>query len=977
MTAFHIPTIKTSRRPDDNLKSPKQNHSLSPLSFRTVSTKFQYLMKSLFILATALILPLSANPVAGEGSDLKPDPKALFGSMDNGFNYVIYPNAEPPGKFSVRLHIAAGSLMEDDDQRGLAHFLEHMVFNGTKNFTPAELIPKMQRLGIQFGAHANAYTSFDETVYMLDLPNMDEETVNLAFTVMRDFADGALLTAEEIDSERGVIISEKTSRDSVGYRMMLKQFEYLLPGSRLMQRVPIGTEEVIKNAKRERFTDFYSRFYTPERMTFVVVGDIDPKEMEALVRETFISLQNPANPGKNPPRDVPPTGHGLRSAVFTDKEVPSADISLYSIRAYQPRPDTSANRTEQYPLAIANGIINRRFEVLAKEEGSPILGGGAGRSVMFQMIEQGGLEVTPAEGKWKEAVPVLEQELRKAVKFGFTQDELDESKARLINMAEEAVKRKDTRRSPGIAMSFIGAIGQKNVFTTPEADLALVKSTLEKITIEDCQKAFNEFWDTEDLSLVLTTDEALEGSAEELKKIFLESRKTEVEAPSEEKLAPFAYTDFGQPGTIEQEKKIEDFDATQFMLSNNVRVNYKQTDFQKNSISINARFGSGQLSQPDDTAGLDRFASATFEAGGLGKHSADDLQRILAGKNVGVGFSVNEADYSLAGRTTPEDLELQLQLMCAYLTDPGFRPEGERMFKMALPMLYNQLKHSMEGAMVKMAHHLHGGDFRFSFPPQEKALSYNSEMVKKWVLPAFKEAPLELTIVGDFDPEVAVPLIQKTFGALPERKTAKPDFSERRKINFPDRPGGMKIPFDSKIPNAAAMVVWKIPATGQDVKTTRRFNILASILSDRLREEIREKLGGSYSPRAGASPSQELEVGFLQAMAQVKPEETKKYGDLMISLADKMATEGVTQDELERSLKPIESGLKESLRDNGYWLGTVLGDSQEKPYKLDWARTRDDDYGKVTVEELNALAKEYLKRDNSLLYEIVPEASEE
>ncbi len=934
-------------------------------------------MKSLFSLATALILPLSANPVAGAGSDLKPDPKALFGSMDNGFNYIIYPNAEPPGKFSVRLHIAAGSLMESDDQRGLAHFLEHMVFNGSKNFTPAELIPKMQRLGIQFGAHANAYTSFDETVYMLDLPNLDEETMDLTLTVMRDFADGALLTTEEIDKERGVIISEKTSRDSVGYRMMLKQFEYLLPGSRLMQRVPIGTEEVINKAPRERFVDFYSRFYTPERMTFIVVGDIDPKEMEKRVRETFISLQNPAKPSENPAKDVPPTGHGLRSAVFTDKEVPSAGISLYSLRAYKTKPDSALTRTEQYPLAIANGIINRRFEVLAKEEGSPILGGGAGRSVLFSQIEQGGLEVTPAEGKWKEAVPVLEQELRKAVKFGFTEDELTEAKAKLTNMAEEAVKRKDTRRSPGIAMTFVGAIGQKNVFTTPEDDLALVKGALEKITVEACQKAFNEFWDTEDLSLVLTTREAPEGADQELKEIFLKSQESEVTAPSEEKLAPFAYTDFGTAGTATQETKIEDLDATQLMLSNNIRVNYKKTDFQKNSISINARFGSGQLTQPEGSAGLDRFASAILEAGGLGQHSADDLERILAGKNVGVGFQVGEASFSLSGRTTPEDLELQLQLMCAYLTDPGFRPEGERMFKMALPMLYKQLEHSMQGAMVKVSHHLYGGDFRFDFPTQEKALSYSSEMAKNWLMPAFKEAPLELTLVGDLDPKVALPLILKTFGSLPERKTAKPDFAERRKINFPARPGAMKLTFDSKIPNAAAMVAWKIPATGNDVKTSRRFNILASILSDRLREEIREKLGGSYSPRAGSSPSQELDMGILQAMAQVKPEETKKYGELMITIADKMSTDGVTQDELERSLKPIESGLKESLRDNGYWLGTVLGSSQEHPHKLDWARDRDSDYGNVTVDELNALATKYLTKKNALLYEIVPDSKEE
>lgn len=934
-------------------------------------------MKFLSLISTALILPLAANPVAGEGSDLKPDSKAVFGSMDNGFNYIIYPNAEPPGKFSVRLHIAAGSLMEEEDQRGLAHFLEHMVFNGSKNFTPDELIPKMQRLGIQFGAHANAYTSFDETVYMLDLPNLEKDTVDLTFNVMRDFADGALLSKEEIDKERGVIISEKTSRDSVGYRMMLKQFEYLLPGSRLLQRVPIGTEEVIKTAPRERFVDFYDRFYTPKRMTFIVVGDIDAKEMEARVRETFISLQNPEKPGKTPPADVPPTGFGLRSEVFTDKEVPNADISLYSLRKYTPKTDTSKTRAERYPLALANTILNRRFEVLAKEEGSPILGGGGGRSVLFNQIEQGGLEVTPVDGKWKDAVPVLEQELRRVVSFGFTDAELEEAKARFLNMAEQAVKRKDTRRSDGIAMSFVNAVGQKSVFTTPEADLELVKSSLEKLTKEDCHKAFNEFWDTKDLSLVLTIRGAPEGTADELKKLFLESSKTELKAPEQKELATFGYTEFGTPGTVAKTTKVEDFDATQLVLSNNVRVNYKKTDFQKNSISLTANFGAGQLSQPDDTAGLDRFAGAIFNAGGLGKHSADDLERILAGRNVSAGFAVSEESFSLAGRTTPDDLELQLQLMCAYLTDPGFRPEGERMFKLALPMLYKQLKHSMQGAMVEMGSHLHGGDFRYEFPAQEKALSYNADQVKKWIMPAFKSAPLELTLVGDLDPEAALPLILKTFGALPKRETTLPAYAERRKINFPERPGAKRITFDSKIPNAAAVAVWKIPATGDDVRTTRRFNILSSILSDRMREEIREKLGGSYSPRAGASPSEALDIGFMRAVAQVKPAETKKYGELMIELADKMAQDGVTQDELERSLKPIQSGLKESLRENSYWLGTVLGDSQKKPYRLDWARQRDEDYGKVTVEELNKLAKEFLHKKNALLYEFVPEASEE
>jgi len=933
-------------------------------------------MKLLLPLLAISLLPLHANPVAGEGSDLKADPKAIFGSLDNGFDYIIYPNAEPPGRFSVRLHIAAGSLMEGDDQRGLAHFLEHMVFNGSRNFTSAELVPKMQRLGIAFGAHANAYTSFDETVYMLDLPNLEEDTLDLTFTVMRDFADGALLKTDEIDKERGVIISEKTSRDSVGYRMMLKQFEYLLPGSRLMQRVPIGTEEVIKNAPRERFVDFYSRYYTPERMTFVVVGDFDPEEMEARVRETFISLKNPAEPGADPPVDTSPAGFGLRSEVFTDEEVSSDSITLYSLRDYTPVPDTRAKRLADYPLDVAHAILNRRFDILSKKEGSVILGGGGGRSIYFNMIDSGALTVSPSENQWEKAVPVLEQEFRRGLLYGFTQAEIDEVSARLLNAAEQAVKRAPTRESDGLAMAFVNAIGSKNVFTTPEAELALTQEGIAALSPEKVHAAFKSFWAGDDRSLVLTTKEAEEGTAERLKKIYLESEKVKVDPPVKEETAAFAYTDFGKPGTVTSKTDIPDLGVTQLILSNGVRVNYKKTDFKKNSISLVARFGSGQFTMPKDKPGLDQFVSMTFDSGGLGKHSADDLQRILAGRNVSLGFAVGTDSFSISGRTTPADLELQLQLMTAALTDPGFRPEAERQFQKIVPMIYKQLKHTDQGAMIEMNRQLHGGDYRFTFPDQEKMASYDNAAAKAWLMPDFQDSPLELSIVGDIDPEKLVPLIEKTLGALPQRKTAKPAFADLRKIYQPASPGGEKLTFESKIPTATAVAVWKIPGTGKDIGASRRFNLLSAILSDRMREEIREKLGGSYSPRSSAAPSDTLDAGLLQAVAKVKPEETKKYGELMIQLGDKMAQEGISQDELERALKPIQSNLKESLRSNGYWLGSVLAQSQEKPEKIEWAKNRDADYAAITVEELNELAQKYLRADNALLYEIVPTEKE-
>ncbi len=276
----------------------------------------------------------TARKWAHEQSDIKPDDKTLYGTLENGMRYVIHKNALPPKRVSLRLHVDAGSLSEKASQRGVAHFLEHMVFNGTKTFPDAtKLVPQMQRLGIAFGAHANAYTSFDETVYMLDLPDVKKSTVDLAFNVMGDFADGALLTDAEIDEERGVISSEKTSRDSINMRMMEKQFQHLMPNSLVPKRFPIGTDEVIANAPRAEFVDFYTRYYTPEKMTFIVVGDLNVAEMEQRIHNAFSGIKNPAQPGMTGSVGDVSGAKGFQTAVFSDKELSSTDVSLIQVRA--------------------------------------------------------------------------------------------------------------------------------------------------------------------------------------------------------------------------------------------------------------------------------------------------------------------------------------------------------------------------------------------------------------------------------------------------------------------------------------------------------------------------------------------------------------------------------------------------------------------------------------------------------------------
>jgi len=913
---------------------------------------------------------------AQDSSDIPANPKVIYGKLPNGMKYILMPNKQPPGRVSMRLHIGAGSLMEREDQRGVAHFLEHMVFNGSKHFPDSsQLIPKMQRLGIAFGAHANAYTSFDETVYMLDLPNNHEDTLKLGFNIMRDFADGAFLKKEEIDKERGVILSEKTSRDSVQFRLMHKQFKALLPEALIGNRFPIGLEKIITSAPRSAFTDFYHQYYTPSRITFIYVGDFDAKQAEKRIIENFQSMKDPENPGKNPDIGKITKGKGFQTLILTDKEVNSTDLTLLKLTPFEKKPDTKATRAEKLPLNLANAIINRRFSTLSKKENATITGGSAFRENLFNFAEMGGITVDAKNNNWKPAINVLEQELRRAVTYGFTDSELSEVKAYLINAYEQAVKTAPSLKTPTLASSLAQHVQAKAVFSTPEDDLKILRENLAKITPEDCHKAFADFWNTKDVTLILTTNKEDKNAEAELKKLFKKSQSVAVSAPEKKATEPFAYTNFGPAGKIVSSKKIEDLKFTQLEFANGCKCNIKHTDFKKNSISMIARVGSGKLTMPTDKPGLATFASAVFSAGGLGKHSTDDLRRILAGRNAGVSFSVSDDAFTLTGSTTPKDLELQLELLCAYLTDPGFRPEALRMFHAQLPALYSQLKHTSVGAEARLQAYLHGNDPRFVFPEQKQLESYTLDDAKNWILPALKNGALELSIGGDLDEKTLTPILARTIGALPTRSSKKQELADKRVIkNRPTTPAEKKFTFQSKIPTGSAMVIWKGPGLdNQNIGTVRRLGILRSILSNRMREKIREELGEAYSPYAYVDASDVYkDLGFIAAVSPGKPEQSEKVGKIILEIGQKLADEGANEDELKRALAPRLTMLAKSLRENSYWIGTVMAQSQEQPYRLDWARNREKDYAAITLEEINALAKKYLGRKNAYRIEILP-----
>lgn len=914
------------------------------------------------------------NPQAND--QIPADDRVIYGELENGMRYILMQNKLPAKRVSMRLHVGAGSLNEAEDQRGVAHFLEHMVFNGTKNFPDSKkLIPKMQRLGIAFGAHANAYTSFDETVYMLDLPNSEQDTLKLAFDVMQDFAGGALLEEHEIDEERGVISSEKTSRDSVQRRMMEKQFKKLFPKSLVANRFPIGTEEIIQNAKRDRFTDFYDRFYRPKNMCFVYVGDFDPDHAKQVIAQTFGKLSEPENPGPPPAVGDLTTPPGFQTSVFSDKELSSTELSLTTSNAYQIKQDTLTNRTAKIPLSIANSILSKRFSNLILDDPTlPILSGSASRIVLFKEIEMGSFSVSAKEGKWKKALPILVREYKRALDHGFTIAEIDEAKANILNAYENRVKSAATRKSPELASSLVANYHNKTIFSTPEKDFEIVDNALNQLSPEMCHTALKEFWKVSDLHLILTGPTATSGDNAVLTSLFRSEAAKETQAPEVKVIEKFAYSDTSQKGKIKKSTDVEDLDFTQLILANNIRVNYKKTDFVANSISITAHFGGGKLSQPEQKPGIDQLASSVINMGGLGKHSAKDLQSILAGKSVGVSFSIGTDAFTLSGSTTQEDLQLQLQLLTAAIKDPGFRPEGEQLFKSQLPQLYKSMQFSTQGGSNEMNKILAGNDERFGLPEQKMFDQLSTDDVKAWILPQLKEDYLEVTIVGDFEPKQLEALLLNTVATLPKRASKATDYSATADLSIMPFPIKKTFPFESKVPNAIAINAWRTNRIETSISEARRLNVLATILGERMRVKLREELGQAYSPGAFSAPDSTFKnKSYILAQCPGKAKDVEELAAIVEQIADDLATKGASQDEVSRALEPTLASLDKTLRENRYWMHSVLSESQKKPNKLEWARNRNKDYHSITPEEINALAKKYLIKKNAAQFIIIPE----
>lgn len=904
---------------------------------------------------------------------LKQDPLLATGTLDNGLTWYIRPNAEPKGRMSVRLRVATGSLNEVEENQGIAHFIEHLVFNGTRHFKRGEMMPVMQRHGLGLGGDTNAYTSFDETVYMIDMPNLDDKTVDLSMTIMRDFGDGALLEESAIDAERGIIESELKVRDSAQYRVSRQMFSFLLNGTKIPDRFPIGTLDFIRNGKRDLFLDYYKTHYVPSQMQLVLVGDITVEQGRAWVDKYFADM--PATPydfKKEWGKLKVPTAPAAK--WIYENELSMTSAGLVVVRPYEKKKDTAAQRIEDLPLEAAMGMLNTRFSRMVEKADCPFIGAGMSRQEVFESADMLSVNVAVSGDKWKESIASIEQETRRAAEFGFSDAELEEFSKNMIQAMEVGVKTWPTAKSDNIARGILASASEGDIFTDPVEDLRVLKVGLETLKANPglCREALAKAWDTKALQVVVTSNiDNPDGAAQALA-CYKESTGVKVEAPRQEQLKPFAYDKVGEPGKVASTREVKDLDVTQLVLANGVRVNLKTTEFDKNSIRIRFAVDGGAVTRPLDGIGLDNFASAVMNEGGLEAHSQEELSRLMAGHSVGVGFSIDTERFIFSGGTTAEDFELELKLMIANMMHPGYRPEAEMKYRRSLPLIYNSMRHDPSGALtMEGMPFLFKGDKRFIYPTEEQAGQWTTADVKAWLDRHIKTGYLEVSIVGDFDREQIIPVLERTLAALPARPDA-PAKIDPKAATLADSGSSATFDYTSKIDRTLACIVWKT-GDGIDWKRARKVNLLQAVLRERLFKGIREKMGEAYSPYINSSMSRTYPgLGYMMAICPGVLANTETVVKAVDEIVGEMAG-GIDEDELDRARKPMLNAFQRSLRSNSYWMG-VIGDSQADPDQIEMARTRIDALKAMTLEEINELSREIFSPDNKVNINILPDA---
>jgi zinc protease len=924
-----------------------------------------------FLVVSCLVLS-AVQAFTADSARLPIDPAVTVKKLPNGLTYYIRQNKKPENRAQFHLAVNAGSILETEKQQGLAHFLEHMAFNGTKNFAKHEIINFLERTGMQFGADLNAYTSFDETAYRLEVPTDKEDVVKKAFAVLEDWAANISFEADEIDKERGVVIEEWRTGRGAGGRLRDKQIPVLFHQSLYADRLPIGEPSDIRSVTREDFLDFYRKWYRPDLMAVVAVGDFDPKKIEALIIEHFGKLKNPPNAPRRPLPAVP-DHEGTLFSIETDPELSSTSVQIACKHPLSPD-GTASDYRRDLVESLYSRMLNQRLSERVQEANPPYLFAAVGKSHMVRVKDMASMRAGLKEGSHAEGLKALLLESRRARRDGFTSAEFDRAKTIMLRGFERAYEERDKTESGSYAREYIGNFLEDEPIPGIAEELRMTRQFLSEITLTEVNRA-GDRWITETNRVILYSAPEKSGkkppTQAEILEIIKEADAAEIvkydDGVSEAPLLAKTPT----PGKIVSEKEHKDVEAIEWILSNGIHVLLKPTTFKNDQILMSAFSPGGHSLVPDKDYISAAMSSSILSQSGWGPYDAIQLRKKLAGKVASVGSSVGGLYETMNGSASPKDLETWFQLMHLHFTAPR---ADEKTFQSYVTRLKEGIENRKRNPAAVFGDEIEKA--LYGDHPRHRPMTHEmlKELDREAALRIYRErfanaGDFTFTFVGAFKPGDLRPLVQTYLASLPalDRKETGRDVGDDAKR------GKVTVEVKKGIePKSSVRVMFHGDAKWS---MEERFALRAAVdvLRIRLREVMREDKGGVYGVGVFGDLDRLPKETFSSGVSfTCNPDNVADLTQAAMDEIKRLQTEGPSTENLEKVRETLLRNYERGLKEDSFWMSN-LSFYRENDLPFDGILKLPDRAKALTAEKIRGAARKYFSSENLLVARLLPE----
>ena len=912
------------------------------------------------------VTPAGGTPWIYEGSDVPRDEEWVFGELPNGLRYAVRKNGVPPDQVSVRVRIDAGSLHEEDSELGYAHLLEHLLFRESRYLGPAEAIPTWQRLGATFGSDTNAETSPTHTVYKLDLPNVNEAKLAESMKLLSGMVRSPVLSDANVKAEVPIVMAEKRERGGPGERAGNASREVLFSGQRLATRTPIGTEETLGAATGDSVSAFYKRWYRPENAVIVAAGDMDPLQLAAEIEKWFGDWQGegPAVPAPDFGDPVAPAGADPENPVGEVGVVVEPDLPrsfTYAVmRPWRPVQDTVAYNEGLLRDALAQALINRRLESRARAGGS-YLYAQVSQDDVSRSADMTFVSFAPLTSDWKTALDDIRGVIADALATPPSQEEIDRELAEFEIVFKSQVEQRRVLPGPRLADDIVNAVDIREAVAAPETVLTVFNSMRETITPELVLDHTRALFTGDVIRASYVTPATGEASAEAIRAALGEDIAADAEARVAAQAISFDdLPAVGEPGEVIAQAPIGVLDIEQVEFANGVKAILWANDAEPGRVAVKVRFGAGYRAIDPEEAVYANLGYAALIGSGIGDLGQEELDVLATGRKFGFDFQTGDGAFSFYAQTREQDLEEQLYLFAAKLAMPGWDPNPVIRAKAAGKLAYESYGANPNGVLQRdLEYLLSDRDARFRTPTPQMFDAATPEGFRETWEPLLEQGPVEVLVFGEFDKAATVDALRRTFGALAPRDAVPADVLERP-VAFPEAGETVVRHHRGDANQAAAVIAWPSGAGVENLRESRRLEVLVSLFNNRLMEAMREHAGASYSPVVRSEwPSDVNSGGRIAALAQLRPEDVPVFFAEAERIAQELASAPVSEDEYNRVVEPLRQYVSRASTGNLFWLYQLEGATQD-PRRIPMLRFLLADYTQTPVAELQALAQKYL-----------------